>query len=96
MKSMINISATVDKPELLESLVAKLAIRRGDHWIEREPDSSLYEVFETSTTQTFISGTMMFNEGYELLHIPFTTPFIFSCNRDSEGNYKVACSQSLS
>lgn len=96
MKSMINISATVDQPELLESLVAKLAIRRNDHGFNKEAAPSMYEAFETSSTATFISGTMMFNEGLELLHIPFITPFVFSCNLDAEGNYKVAYSQSLS
>lgn len=96
MKTSIHITAILDKPDLLENLVEKLAYRRYDmgYGLQRVPDS--HEALETASSAIYLSGTVGFAEKAEQLNMPFITSFLFTCIKGKEGTYKLVWSSSLS
>ena len=99
MKRSLHITATVDQPDLLKNLVEKLAYRRNDSMSATIP-SPENQVFETSSTVAYVSGTMGIDftteAGDEQLNIPFITCFLFTCIKPDSSPYELAWSQSLS
>ena len=96
MNNYIHIAATLDSPELLESLVEQLAYRRFDlgYGLQRVPIDS--EALETSSSTIYLSGTIFLNDKLEQFNIPFITSFLFTCVKGSDGIYKLVWSTSLS
>jgi len=96
MKKSIHISATFDQPDLLADLVEKLAYRRNDlgYGTEKMPDGR--KALETSSTETYVSGTIIVNESGEQIHFPFITCFLFTCTKEKNKEYKLAWGRSLS
>lgn len=96
MNTTLNIAATLDQPELLENLVEKLAHKRyrSDYGMEKMPDDR--KAFETSSTETFVSGAVALTTEEEQINMPFITRFMFTCISMEEGNYKLEWSASLS
>ena len=98
MNAAIYITATLDKPDLLANLVEKLATRRYDiGYINAQLPGSM-KALETSSTETFISGSVDLSEiGHEMeaIHMPFITRFFFTCVKEKKSDYRMAWSSSL-
>ena len=100
MNSTLQITAIVDQPGLLESLVEKLASRRYDIGYSQEIVPADWQAVETSSTETYISGTISFsgllNQEEASINLPFITSMLFTCIKGKEDQYKLAFSSSLS
>jgi hypothetical protein len=96
MKQDLHITAEFDQPLFLESLVEKLADRRYDigYLNALVPGSNL--AIDTSSTETFTSGTVAIEANDELINMPFITRFLFTCTKKENDPYKLAWSVSLS
>jgi len=100
MSNVLHITATLDQPELLENLVEKLASRRYDIGYSREIVPQDWQALETSSTETYVSGTLSFG-GVTInddasINMPFITSMLFTCIKEKEGNYRLLWSSSLS
>jgi hypothetical protein len=100
MKHALHITATLDQPELLENLVEKLASRRYDIGYSRETVPQDWQAVETSSTETYVSGTLSFsgltNNDDTSVNIPFITSMLFTCIKGKEDDYRLLWSSSLS
>ena len=95
MKNSLHITANFDQPGFLESLVEKLADRRYDIGYINALVPKAHEAIETSSTETYTSGTVAINDNDELINMPFITRFLFTCLKKN-GSYKLEWSSSLS
>ena len=99
MKKDLHIVASFDQPDLLNSLVEKLAWRRYSNssagMVMGETSS-----FDTSSTETYVSGTLGFcsetGEPGMDINMPFITRFLFTCIKEDNDNCRVTWSGSLS
>jgi hypothetical protein len=96
MKKSLYISTTFDQPDLLEDLVEKLAGRRYDIGFGSEKMPLNFEALETSSAETYVSGTILFNDNDEIINMPFITSFLFTCTKRKEDEYKLTWAYSMS
>jgi|SRR6185295_12623813 len=99
MNQALHITATLDQPELLENLVEKLASRRYDIGYSKEVVPQDWQAVETSSTETYTSGTLSFSGGLnndDAINIPFITSMLFTCIKGKEDDYRLLWSCSLS
>lgn len=96
MRPSLHIAAKLDQPHLLESLVEKLAGRRYDIGFSHAEMPKNLEALETSSTQTFISGTLAIADKSGDINMPFITQFCFTCTKGKNDAYKLAWSCSMS
>ena len=96
MNNTLLISATLDQPGFLENLVEKLAYRHYDTGFSRMAVPKSWKAIETSSTETFVSGTVAIAEQDEQINMPFITQFLFTCLKEKNGSYKLEWSSSLS
>jgi hypothetical protein len=98
MKKALHIVTTLDQPELLNSLVEKLARKRYDTGHGDILIPGVAKDLKSSTTETYVSGTVALRVpgSVETIHMPFITCFLFTCTRENSRDYKVTWSQSLS
>jgi hypothetical protein len=102
MKQHLHISASFDQPEFLQNLVERLAYRRYDLGFGNEKMPAGFKALETSSTETYVSGTMAldFNaetgDAREQINMPFITCFIFTCIKGKTDPYQLIWSNSLS
>jgi hypothetical protein len=96
MKKSLHIRTTLDQPDLLEDLVEKLACRRFDIGYGKEKMPRNFEALETSSTETYVSGTIGLSEKNEKFNIPFITSFLFTCIKGKNDSYKLTWASSLS
>jgi hypothetical protein len=96
MNKSLRIHTTFDQPGLLEDMVEKLAYRRYDMGYSKEkmPDNHL--ALETSSTETYVSGTVAISDKEENINMPFITLFLFTCVKGKNDPYRLAWSSSLS
>lgn len=101
MKQQLHISAAFDQPEFLQNLVERLAYRRVDTGYGKEKVPPGYKALETSTTETYVSGTvaMDFPSGTdkedERINMPFITCFLFTCIKGPSEPYEMIWSSSM-
>ena len=98
MKQTLHISAAFDKPEFLQNLVERLAYRRYELGFSKQIMPRGFKALETSSTETYVSGTMAidFNNGEEPINMPFITCFLFTCVKGKTDPYQLIWSSSLS
>lgn len=102
MKKHLHISASFDQPELLQNLVERLAYRRYDLGFGNEKMPVGLKALETSSTETYVSGTIAldFNtengDSKEHINMPFITCFVFTCVKGKTDPYQLIWSSSLS
>ena len=96
MKKSLHITAIIDQPDFLEDIVEKLALRHTGfgHNDRKLPDNK--ETLETSSTETYVSGTMEIDDNGQQINMPFITPFLFTCVKQSEDTYSLEWGISLS
>jgi len=100
MNNNLHITAILDQPELLENLVEKLASRRYDIGYSKQVVPRDWAAIDTSSAETYVSGTLSFggvtNNDDASINMPFITSMLFTCIKGKEGDYKLLCSSSLS
>jgi hypothetical protein len=96
MNKSLNISMSLDKPDLLENLVEKLAYRRYDIGYGKEKMPRNFEALETSSAETYASGTVAITDKDETINMPFITSFLFTCIKGKDESYKLTWCSSLS
>ncbi len=96
MKKSLHITATIDQPGFLEDMVEKLAYRHYDLGYGKQKMPGDREALETSSTESYISGTMAMDDSGEHINMPFTTRFVFTCIKGKDSVYKLGWSSSLS
>ena len=92
MKTSLQIMAIIDHPGFLEDIVEKLALRHTYTYNNRQNSDTV----ETSSTETYVNGTMVIDDQGEHLNVPFTTCFLFTCIKRSEDTYSLEWGISLS
>ena len=97
MNNNLHITASLDKPDLLENMVEKLAYRHNDSGYAKMQVPKPWKAIESSSTEIYVSGVMQiaFSEK-ERISMPFITSFLFSCAKTKNDPYKLYWSISLS
>ncbi|MDZ4808659.1 MAG: hypothetical protein SGI96_10355 [Bacteroidota bacterium] len=101
MKQMLHISAAFDQPEFIQNLVERLAYRRYEFGFGNEKMPPGFKALETSSTETYVSGTMAidFPAGTETdeerINMPFITCFLFTCIKGKTDPYQLIWSSSM-
>jgi hypothetical protein len=96
MKKSLHISTTFDQPDLLEDLVEKLAYRRYDIGYGKEKMPRNFGALETSSAETYVSGTVSLDNNDENINMPFITSFLFTCIKGKDDQYKLTWASSMS
>ena len=96
MNKHLHISTTLDQPVFLEDLIEKLAYRHYDIGYINAIVPHNSQAIETSSTETYVSGTVAIEENGELINMPFITCFLFTCTKGKDQSYKLAWGASLS
>ena len=96
MKRLSRIAAIIDRPELLEDKVERLALRPFDKAYREQMVLQNWKALETSSTEAYLSGIIRFDGEKDHAGIPFITSFLFTCVRIKDKNYKMTWSVSLS
>jgi hypothetical protein len=98
MKKNLQISATFDEPEFVQNLVERLAYRRYELGYGNQKMPAGFKALETSSTETYVSGTMGidFDKKNQHINMPFITCFIFTCIKGKSDPYQLIWSSSLS
>lgn len=101
MKKHLHISAAFDQPEFVQNLVERLAYRRYELGFGNEKMPPGFKALETSSTETYVSGTMVIDfpvdtkTGEERINMPFITCFLFTCIKGKTDPYQLIWSSSL-
>ena len=95
MKKTLHIKATIDEESFLEDMVEKLALRHNYTGSIKQKKSVKNEI-ETSSTETYVSGTIAIESQDEEINIPFITSFLFTCIKESEDTYSLEWGLSMS
>jgi len=94
MKQSLHITAIIDHPGFLEDIVEKLALRHTYNYNSKSDTNQ--DMVETSSTETYVSGTMVIEDHEEHINMPFITPFLFTCVKQSEDTYSLEWAISMS
>src|SRR5215510_1531658 len=102
MKQNLHISAAFDQPEFVQNLVERLAYRRYDLGYCKQQMPTGYKALDTSSTETYVSGTMSIDMSSDVgtredhIEMPFITCFLFTCIKGKSDPYQLIWSSSLS
>lgn len=96
MKKSLIITATIDKPDLIEDMVEKLADRKIDIGYSRQAVPPDLKAIDTSTTETYVSGTVAIEFNDEKINMPFITCYLFTCIKGKQKPYQLEWATSLS
>ncbi|HET9434452.1 MAG TPA: hypothetical protein VFO37_11880 [Chitinophagaceae bacterium] len=95
MKKTLHIKATIDEEAFLEDMVEKLALRHTYTSLsEAKHDNK--DLLETSSTETYVSGTIAIETADERINVPFITSFLFTCIKENEDTYSLEWGLSMS
>jgi hypothetical protein len=96
MKKTLRIKAMIDEEAFLEDMVEKLALRHNYTGITKKKKIGVNDVLETSSTETYVSGTMAIETKDQEINIPFITSFLFTCIKESKDTYSLEWGISMS
>ena len=97
MKNSLLISAFIDRPELLENMVQQLAVKHSDIGYAKARVPGKWKALDTSTIESYVSGNIQMTlPGNEIINMPFTNCFMFTCIKENKNPYKLNWSISLS
>ncbi|HET6766273.1 MAG TPA: hypothetical protein VFH08_02705 [Chitinophagaceae bacterium] len=95
MKKTLQIKATIDEEAFLEDMVEKLALRHNYTGSVKQKNPGNNEI-ETSSTETYVSGSMAIETPNEQINVPFITSFLFTCIKLTKDTYSLEWGISLS
>jgi hypothetical protein len=96
MKKLMNITAALEQLDLLENLIERLADRHSDIGFGNAMVPSSGTAVESSSIETYVTGSVSLSDEHGEITIPFITCFIFTCTKEKNGVYEIAWSSSLS
>ena len=96
MKKSLHVKAIIDHPGFLEDIVEKLAYRHLENRGKKSKMPFNREALETSSTETYVSGTMAIEDSNQQINMPFITRFLFSCIKIDKDVYSLEWGMSLS
>ena len=97
MKNVMNITASLDEPRMLKSIVEKLASRHVDMGYTRATVPNQWKAIESSCIQADVMGSFDLQAAKATeLSIPFTGAFLFTCIKEINGLFNLEWSASLS
>ena len=97
MKKDLHLIASVDKPDVLESIIEQLATRRYDIGYGKAVVPTSWQAVDTSSVESYISGRVEFDyNDTQRIRIPYITCFLFSCMKEKNNPYDLRWSISLS
>lgn len=96
MKKDLHLTASIDKPEVMENIIEKLATRRYDMGYGKAIVPQTWQALETSSVETYVSGRVEFDYNEtQRIRIPYITCFLFSCTKKKNSDYELSWSFSL-
>ncbi len=97
MKKDLHLVASVDKADILEEIIEKLAIRQNDIGYAKAAVPKEWKALDSSTVEAYISGTVEFDYNEtQRINMPYITGFLFSCIKEKNDPYDLTWSLSLS
>jgi hypothetical protein len=97
MKTSLHITASFDKPELVEYIAQTLAAKPYPSPITKTQLPGEWRAIETSSVENYVSGNVDIMEDDEAgLHVPFKTCFLFTCIRGKNDPYRLDWGMSFS
>jgi len=96
MKKTLHIKAIIDQPAFLEDMVEKLASRHTDISFSKLKMPGNREALETSSTETYVSGTIAIETPGQQINMPFITSFLFTCIKEKGDTYDLEWGVSMS
>ena len=96
MKKDLHLTASVDKPEVLENIIEELATRRYDIGYGSAKTPAPWHAIESSSVEAYLSGRIEFDYNEtQRIRIPYITCFVFSCTKVKQDPYDLTWAISL-
>ena len=96
MKKDLHLTASIDKPEVLEEIIERLATRRYDMGYSKAVVPKSWKALDTSSIEAYVGGTIEFDYNEtQRIRMPYITCFVFSCTRYKNSPYELSWSFSL-
>lgn len=90
MNRNLHISASLDQPALLESMIERLALKHYDIGYGNALVPTSHKALESSSIETYVSGTVQIClNGNEPINMPFISCFLFTCTKEKRKEYKL-------
>ncbi len=100
MTNVMNVTANLDEPVILKTIVENLASRHVDMGYSKANVPNLWSAIDSSCIQADVSGTFDLHikttNANEEVNIPFTGCFLFTCVKENNGFFNLEWSSSLS
>ncbi|MEP7164298.1 MAG: hypothetical protein ABI741_06370 [Ferruginibacter sp.] len=100
MNHAMSITAILDEPVMLKTVVEKLASRHVDMGYSKATIPQQWDPIDSSCIQADVSGTLGMHiksiRAKEAVNIPFTGCFLFTCIKGKNGFFNLEWSSSLS
>jgi hypothetical protein len=99
MKQTLNVTANLNEPGLLRTVVETLASRHVDMGYDKSVVPQQLKAIETSCIQAYVLGSfdMQANDSNPgQINVPFASCFLFTCFKAEYGLFNLEWSQSLS
>ncbi len=97
MKKDLHLTASIDKPEVLEDIIEQLATRRYDIGYANAVVPAEWHAIDSSSVEAYVSGTVEFDYNEtQRIRIPYITGFLFSCIKEKNKGYELNWSFSMS
>jgi len=96
VNNSIHITVCFDRPELLENLVEVLVCRHTDMECSKEYVLQNWEAVESSSAETYVSGTVAQEDDHDNINMPFISSFLFTCTKKKNQRYQLTWGTSLS
>ena len=95
MKKTLHIKTIIDEEAFLEDMVEKLALRHNYSELSKQKIEG-NDTLETSSTETYVSGTIAIETQDQQINMPFVTSFLFTCIKVTEDTYSLEWGISMS
>ena len=93
MKKTLHIKTTIDEEAFLEDMVEKLAL---NHNHKKRSIPGINYALETSSNETYVSGSVNIETADEQINMPFVTSFLFTCVKVAKDTYSLEWGISMS
>ena len=100
MNQVMSITANLDEPVMLKTVVENLASRHVDMGYSKAAVPQQWSAIDSSCIQADVSGNfdlqIKTSHAKEQVNIPFTGCFLFTCIKQNDGLFNLEWSSSLS